>query len=429
MRNALQVAGALLAATIGQASAQSDDAIARGEYLARASNCVACHSVPGGQAFAGGLKMATPIGAIYVTNITPDKEHGIGSYSVDDFDKAVRYGVAKDGHRLYPAMPYPSYSKMTRADVEAMYAFFMNGVPAASVPNKPSEIPSPLNMRWPLAIWNVLFVDLDEYEPDAGQSEAWNRGAYLVQGAGHCGACHTPRGLAWNEAALDDSDDDFLSGAMLDHWSASNLRQDNAAGLGRWSQDDIAEYLKTGHNQFGTAYGTMVEVINNSTQYLTGDDMAAVATYLKSLPGVRSNDLDYAYDGATTEALLDRKLDQPGALTYVQHCKHCHADNGMGYGTFLPSLAGNTSTLDPDPSSLINITLNGSGRLVVEGLPDSYRMPPFRVLLNDQQIADVVSFIRSGWGNTAGKVSAEQVKLVRSETSPASERIEILKMK
>ena len=202
------------------AAAQDDALVRQGEYLARAANCVACHSPPGAPAFAGGLKMATPLGAIYATNITPDPETGIGAYTLAEFGRAVREGVAKSGHYLYPAMPYPSYAKMTAADIEAMYAYFMKAVPAVKLANKPSEIPSPWNMRWPLAIWNLLFVDFDAYEPVAGKDAAWNRGAYLVQGAGHCGACHTPRGLAWNEVALDDSDSAYLAGAPLDYWSA-----------------------------------------------------------------------------------------------------------------------------------------------------------------------------------------------------------------
>jgi mono/diheme cytochrome c family protein len=311
-----------------------------------------------------------------------------------------------------------------------MYAYFMKEVPPVNLANKPSEIPSPLNMRWPLAIWNFLFVDFDPYEKKSDQSDEWNRGAYLVQGAGHCGACHTPRGLAWNEKALDESSDAYLSGAMLDYWSASNLRQDKNAGLGRWSQEDVIEYLKKGHNRFGIAYGTMVEVVNNSTQYLTDADLSAIATYLRSLSPVRSETGPvYAYDESTANDLKARRFDKPGALLYMQYCKSCHVEDGRGYGVYLPPLAGNTSVLDPDPSSIINVTLNGSARLVIQGMPDSYRMPPFRVLLNDRQIADLVNFIRTGWGNAAPPVSVEQVAEIRAHTFPSSDRIEVLKMK
>ena len=211
-----------------------------GEYLARAGDCVACHSVPGGKAFAGGLKMGTPLGTIYSTNITPDPETGIGNYSLADFDRALRQGIAKDGHRLYPAMPYPSYAKITDDDVRALYDFFMKQVPPVNQANKPNEIPSYLDIRWPLAIWNSLFTDSGSYVNKSGHDAAWNRGAYLVQGLGHCGACHTPRGWACQEKALDESGADYLAGALLDAWSAPDLRGDVRTGLGGWSKDDIA---------------------------------------------------------------------------------------------------------------------------------------------------------------------------------------------
>ncbi|MBM3512626.1 MAG: c-type cytochrome [Alphaproteobacteria bacterium] len=422
-------AGLAVAGWMVGAAAQDDAMIAKGEYIARASNCVACHSIPGGPAFAGGLKMATPLGAIYATNITPDTETGIGSYTLDDFDRAVREGVAKQGHRLYPAMPYPSYAKLSTDDIAAMYAYFMKAVPAVKLANKPSEIPSPWNMRWPLAIWNLLFVDFDRYETVDGKDEAWNRGAYLVQGAGHCGACHTPRSIAWNEVALDDSDTAYLAGAPLDYWSAPSLRQDKPAGLGQWSVEDIAAYLKTGHNKFGGAYGTMVEVVNNSTQFMTDADLNGMATYLKSLPAARSATSDHVYSDATTAALKKRPPEGVGALSYLQYCEACHVDTGMGYGTWLAPLAGNTSLMDPDPSSSINIILNGSARIVVAGMPDSYRMPPFRGLLTDVQVAELATFIRSGWGNNAPAVTAAQVAEIRANTRPASDRVEVLKMK
>src|SRR6185437_13267149 len=192
-------------------------------YLARAGDCVACHSVPGGKAFAGGLKMGTPLGNIYATNITPDKETGIGAYTFDDFDRALRRGVARDGHHLYPAMPYPSYAKLTDADVHALYDFFMKEVPPVKQANKASEIPGYLGFRWPLAIWNMVFTESGAYVAKPDHDAAWNRGAYLVEGLGHCGACHTPRGWAFQEKALDDRGGAFLQGAALDAWSASDL--------------------------------------------------------------------------------------------------------------------------------------------------------------------------------------------------------------
>jgi mono/diheme cytochrome c family protein len=412
------------------APTQTDPLLAKGEYVARAANCVACHSIPDAPAFSGGLKMATPLGNIYATNITPDPDTGIGKYTLEDFEKAVRDGVAKDGHRLYPAMPYPSYTKMTDEDIAAMYAYFMKVVPPAKVANKPSEIPPVLNWRWPLAVWNVLFFDEGVYEPKKDKDAAWNRGAYLVQGPGHCGACHTPRGLAFNEKGYDETDSDFLSGAMLDHWTAVNLTQDVNSGLGRWSHDDIVKSLKTGQTPFGTAFGTMIEVINNSTQFLTDDDINAMATYLKSLPGVKEKGAKpYEYVAATGDALRKHDLSATGAKEFIQRCEACHVDDGKGQGQFLPPLAGNPALLDKDPSSAINVVLNGSMRLVVDGMPDGYRMPPFRALMNDQQVADVVTFVRKGWGNNAPAVTAKQVKEVRDATDFATDKVIVLRMK
>ena len=204
---ALFILGAGAEANAQQTPTPSD----RGEYLARAGDCVSCHSVRGGKAFAGGLPMGTPMGAIYSTNITPDPETGIGKYSLEDFDRAVRSGVAKDGHRLYPAMPYPSYAKISDEDIQALYTFFMKEVPPVAQANKKNEIPWYLRPRWPLAIWNVIFAPKGAYVANQNHDAAWNRGAYLVEGLGHCGACHTPRGWAFQEKAVDDSKDAYLA--------------------------------------------------------------------------------------------------------------------------------------------------------------------------------------------------------------------------
>lgn len=428
---ALLVMGVMAAgaASAQDAPAQTDPLLAKGEYVARAANCVACHSTPDAPAFAGGLKMMTPLGAIYATNITPDPETGIGSYALADFDKAVRRGVAKDGHRLYPAMPYPSYAKMTDEDIAALYAYFTKVVKPVKAANKPSEIPPVLNWRWPLMFWNILFVDLDVYKPKADKDAAWNRGAYLVQGAGHCGACHTPRSIFFNEKGYDETDPDFLAGAMLDHWTAVNLRQDVNSGLGRWSHADIVTSLKTGQTPFGTAFGTMIEVINNSTQFLSDEDVAAMATYLKSLSPVKQENTPWTYVADTGERLKKHDLSAVGSKEFIQRCEACHVDDGKGQAQFLPPLAGNPALLDKDPSSAINVVLNGSMRLVVNGMPDGYRMPPFRALMNDQQVADVVTFVRNGWGNKAPAVTAMQVKEVRDATDFASDKVIVLRMK
>ena len=418
-------------AAMAAAEPAADAPVSKGEYLARAGNCVACHSIDGGQAFAGGLKMMVPmLGAIYTTNITPDKETGIGNYSLEDFDKAVRIGQKKDGGRMFPAMPYPSYAKLSQDDIKALYDFFMTEVKPVNQAKIPSEIPKWMDVRWAMSIWNVLFFDDKRFAPVQGKDAVWNRGAYLVEGAGHCGACHTPRGLAFQEKGMDADDSQFLVGAPLDNWTASNLTGDVNSGLGRWSKEDLVSFLKTGHNGHGIAFGSMVDVINNSTGHFTDADIDAMATYLKSLPPQKEKGAKpWEYNDAATVALKARKFDKPGSLVYSQQCAACHVADGKGRGEYQAALAGNAALLDPDASSLINLVLNGSARVINDGVPDAYRMPYFRVLLNDQQIADVITFISSSWGNNVSGVTAAQVKKVRDETDPLHNDIIVLRMK
>jgi mono/diheme cytochrome c family protein len=405
---------------LGHADPASD--LQKGEYMARAANCAACHTAPYGKPFAGGLPMKTPLGVIYTTNITPDAATGIGQYSLAEFASALRQGVAKDGHHLYPAMPYPSYAKLTDDDVAALYGYFRNSVAAVAEPNRSSEIRWPLNMRWPLGIWDRLFNRASPYRDTANADPAWNRGAYLVQGPGHCGACHTPRGLAFQEAALDETGASFLSGAPLDSWSSPNLRGDDRTGLGRWSNDDVTAFLKGGHNRFGSSFGTMNEVVNSSTQYLTDGDIAAIALYLKSIPASGKDAGQYRYqeivEGGPASA----------SEVYLQKCGSCHGGDGKGQNIYVAPIAGNPTVMDPDPTSLINIILNGSIPLVVSGVPDLYKMPQFRRMLNDQQVADITTFIRAGWGNNAKAVTAKDVATVRSATEFVRYKSQILTM-
>jgi mono/diheme cytochrome c family protein len=407
---------------------QETPPLSKGEYLARAGDCIACHSVPGGKPFAGGLKMGTPMGAIYTTNITPDQETGIGGYTFADFDRAMRRGVGKDGHHLYPAMPYPSYAKLSDADLHALYDFFMKEVPPVRQANKPSEIPSYLSFRWPLALWNMVFTESGPYAAKPDRDAAWNRGAYLVEGLGHCGACHTPRGWAFQEKALDERGGAYLQGAALDAWFASNLRGDLRTGLGGWSEADVASFLKTGHNAKAVAFGSMLDVVNNSTPYLSDDDLNAIAKYLKSLPATEAQTAP-VYDEATSTALSSGSPQQPGATLYLGYCVSCHGADGKGQAAYIPPLAGNAVLLDGDPQSLINLTLNGAQPLVVKGTPDAYRMPQYRTQLSDEEIAEVLSFVRGAWGNGAAAVSADQVKAMRPITDPSSDQVVILKMR
>jgi mono/diheme cytochrome c family protein len=418
------------AAPTSASTPDSSEQLVRGEYLAHAADCVACHSTPGGAAYAGGRGMGSPLGTIYATNITPDKATGIGEYTRQNFERALRHGIARDGHRLYPSMPYPSYAKLTDEDVGALYAYFMQAVKPVSQPNRPTAIRWPLNMRWPLAIWDYFFVDDGVYRADSAHDAAWNRGAYLVESLGHCGACHTPRGWFFQEEALTQMKSAYLSGASLDNWSALDLTGDAAFGLGSWSEDDITAYLKTGHNAVGAAFGSMIDAINYSTQFLTREDDAAMAHYLKSLPAAHGTTTAWKYDDASAQALTAGKSEAPGARDYVQLCAGCHQRDGRGSPPFIPALAGNPAVLDTNPVSLINITLNGSVPVVAGGTPDAYRMVSFRTVLNDRQLADVVSFIRGAWGNAAAPVKDADVAGLRAKTDPVRyEELDLLRMR
>lgn len=424
----------LTASNAGEPTAPTVDAalVARGEYLAHAADCVACHSAPSGAAYAGGRGMHFSLGTIYSTNITPDVATGIGGYTEADFDHALRLGIAKDGHHLYPAMPYPSYAKIADADVAALYAYFMRAVKPVNQPNRATGISWPLNMRWPLALWNWAFLDTKRYQNDSGHDVQWNRGAYLVQGLGHCGACHTPRGWLFQEKALSQASSAYLSGARLDNWSAVDLTGDAGFGLGRWSEADLVQFFKSGHGGGATAFGSMIDAINYSTQYLSDEDNAAMAHYLKSLAPAHPDSAprNWTYDASTADALSASRTTAPGAALYQHYCEGCHRIDGKASAPYIPALAGNAAVLDRDPISLINITLNGSAPVVVGNVPDAYRMVSFRELLNDQQIAEVITFMRTSWGNAASEVSTKDVEKLREQTGPAHyNEVDLLRMR
>lgn len=407
----------------------SPEQIKRGAYVAILSDCVACHTAEKGIPMAGGLPMGLPFGHIFTPNITPDKETGIGNYSLAQFDNAVRRGVAADGRRLYPAMPYPSYAKLTDDDIKAMYDYFMNELKPVKQARRPSDFDWPLTIRWPLEYWNLAFYRSGTYQPDPNKDAMWNRGAYLVQGAGHCGACHTPRGIAIQERGLDQSSKHFVAGAPLDGWFAPSLRNDHNVGLGRWSEAEVVEYLKTGRNRHGVVFGSMTDAFNNSTQYMTDDDLTAIAHYLKSMPGNPERDgKPWTYVASTATAASDSPA-KPGEQVYLARCAFCHGRDGRGRDIWISPLAGASSLLAKENASAINITLNGSPRVAAGGEADTYRMPPLRTVLNDQEIADVLSYVRSTWGNNAGAVTVDEVKSLRQKTNSASSDVIILRMR
>ncbi|OKP28973.1 c-type cytochrome [Serratia fonticola] len=371
----------------------SAHAMSAGEYVAKAGDCTACHTAPGGKELAGGMKFPTPVGDIYATNITPDKQQGIGSYSFEEFDRAMRQGVAKDGHRLYPAMPYTSYAKMSEQDMRALYDYLMHEVPAQDTANRESDISWPLSMRWPLAVWNMLFHEDQTYQPDSKQSAQWNRGAYLVQGLGHCGSCHTPRGWAMQEQGLDNQSPEFLSGAELDGWYAPSLR-----GL---KPDDVVALLKSGRSRHAAVAGPMSDVVAHSTQYLSDDDLKAIAQYVHSL------EIEALKPVATMAASSASMAS--GGQTYAMYCSTCHGNKGEGSDNVIPALAGNLSVTAENPLTALRVVLEGAHTPVTQHAT-AIVMPGYGWVLNDQKTADLMSYLRGSWGNQAAPVTAEQVR-------------------
>lgn len=407
---------ALLGSASINAAEVDQNLIKQGEYLARAGDCVACHTAKDGKPFAGGLPMETPIGTIYSTNITPDKT-GLGDYSFEDFDKAVRHGVAKNGSTLYPAMPYPSYASVTEPDMQALYAYFMHGVAPVAQQNKASDIPWPLSMRWPLMGWRWMFAPaVADYQAPPGADAVISRGAYLVEGLGHCGACHTPRALTMQEKSLNAGEGNtFLSGsAPLEGWIAKSLRGDHKDGLGSWSEAHLVQFLKTGRSDRSAVFGGMSDVVTHSMQYMTDADLTAIARYLKSLPANDPNDQPHQYDKQVAQALWKGDDSKPGASVYIDNCAACHRTDGHGYTRVFPALAGNPVLQSDDPTSLIHIVLKGGTLPATHTAPSTFTMPAFAWRLSDQEVADVVSFIRGSWGNKGAPVSADEVGHLRT---------------
>lgn len=391
-----------------------------GRYVAVTGDCIACHTASKGNDYAGGLGIASPIGTIYSTNITPDKETGIGSYTLDDFDRAVRHGIAPNGDSLYPAMPYPSYARMTDDDVKALYTYFMHEVKPVHQENKAADIPWPMSMRWPLSLWRKTFAPSSDTPPTLptasnADDSLISRGAYLVEGAGHCGTCHTPRATTMQEKALNNSSQLYLSGGqIIDGWLAVNLRGNDADGLGRWSVQDIIDTLKTGRNPHSAVVGSpMNDVVTHSTQHMTDDDLKAIALYLKTLSASPDNPSSFKEDTSTAKALEAGQNINRGAELYVDNCAACHRTDAKGYDKAFPAIAGNSTVLAGDPTSLIHVILNGSAMASTEVRPSNLGMPGFGWRLSNDEVAQLATFARQSWGNHASAVTSQQVDKVR----------------
>jgi len=406
----LSVAAILAGAVVvhgGQVDPQDFAQVERGRYLAVVGDCASCHTVPGsGRPYAGGRAIETPFGNLVAPNITPDPETGIGSWSDGDFDAAVRRGRRPDGSRLYPAMPYNAYTKMSHDDVLALRAY-LNTVPPVSNAVEANTLPFPYNLRSAMRVWDGLYFTEGEYQPDPRKSEEWNRGAYLVTGPAHCPACHTPKSVLGGDKA-----DRLLQGSPLQGWFAPNITDENSTGLGRWTHEDLVLYLKTGHNRIAAATGPMAEVVELSSSQMTDGDLRAIATYLKSLPRL-------SHPPAPLDPRDPRMV--AGQAIYRDQCSACHELDGQGSPQLFPSLAQSSVTRAQDPATLIRILLRGARSVATEAEPTAPGMPSYGGQLDDEQIAAVLTFIRNGWGSGASAVSPSAVAIARSRLASRSD--------
>ena len=408
----LLAASALGLATVSASAAADQALVQRGEYLARAGDCMACHSAAGKPAFAGGLAIDSGHGTIYSTNITPDKQHGIGNYTEKQFADAVRKGMRADGTHLYPAMPYPSYAKVSDDDMHALYAYFMAGVKPVAAATPATSMNFPFNMRWGMGIWNYFFASNEPFKAQAGWSGQVMRGAYLVEGLGHCGSCHTPRGVAMNEKALDSSSATFLAGGELNGWPVPALR-----GMAHWSEQDIVDYLQTGRNKSASVAGEMTAVVQHSTSHLQVQDLQAIAAYLKPLSPapLRSNGVKPQGAEATVKKLTAAVGLTLGERLYMDNCAACHFVTGKGASRVFPQLDGATVVNAANPTALINVILAGARTPSTDKAPSILVMPGFGHRLSDSETAELASFVRRGWSNHAEAVSERDVSKVRSK--------------
>lgn len=378
-----------------------------GQYLVRVGDCASCHTREGGGFLGGGFGLNTPFGTIYSTNLTSDPNAGIGAWTPEQFYAALHDGRAPGGAALYPAMPYPYTTRVTRADSDAILAF-LKTVPAVNEHQPANNLSFPFSVRSLVHGWNLLYFKKGEFVPAADRSAQWNRGAYLVTGLGHCGACHTPK----NSLAGDDSARP-LQGGTLDNWVAPDLTANNRTGIGAWSVDEVIEYLKTGRNVHANAGGSMAEVVAYSTSILSDADLQAIATYLKDQPA----------SAATNVATADPGSMKRGAQVFSDACTSCHMEEGLGQPRFFPPLHGDAVAQQADPTGVLHIILAGDRTAATATRPSPLSMPAFAWKLTDQEVADVATFVRNSWDNRAAPVTAAESARLRKTLGLEAERL------
>jgi mono/diheme cytochrome c family protein len=376
---------------------------ARGRYVAVLGDCRGCHTAPDGELLAGGLPFATPVGTVYSTNITPDRKSGIGAYSFMDFARVMRLGVRPDGGRLYPAMPYTSFTKLSDEDLQDLFAYLQQDVAPIGAAPPPNPIRWPLSMRWPLAFWNLAFFDDSRFVADASKDSQWNRGAYVVEALEHCGECHTPRHATLN---LDNSKK--FAGTVVEGWRAYNITASKQSGLDGWSDDALASYLSTGHaDGHSSASGPMAEAIENSLRYVNADDIHAIVVYLRSIPAIENASAIAANPPAATETSPQSSL---GEQVFAGNCANCHDWDGKGVQSPYAALLGSRTVNDPDATNLVAILFGGSNaRLPIEHA----FMPPFARGHSDDELAAVANFVNGYFGDGTANVSAADIEKKR----------------
>ncbi|WP_277976594.1 cytochrome c [Pantoea endophytica] len=386
-----------------------DAAIKRGEYVMRLADCAACHNAD----FSGGYKIDTPFGALQTSNISPDRETGIGNMTERDFFNAVRQGRGEHGF-LYPAMPYTAYTQMSDGDMHDLWAYFSAQKPVHNAIDENAGMNFPYNIRLAMAGWNLLFFDNNAFKPLTAQNDEWNRGKYIVDGPAHCSVCHTARNALGGEISSQ-----YLQGGNLGSWYAPDITPNPHAGIGKWSDEQIADYLKTGSNGASVAAGPMAEAVEHSTQYFSDRDLHAIATYLRSLPA-----------SSTPQAagfVMDKTRHDQAALRYEVDCSACHGLSGEGITGMVPAFAGN-GAMQNDPTNMIHALLDGARAPHTADRPTSAGMPAFSWKLNDQEMADVLNYVRNSWGNQAAEVKASQVADLR-KTTGAGDKLKVPAMK
>jgi mono/diheme cytochrome c family protein len=398
--------------------APTAELIARGKYLVTAADCTACHTVAGGKPFTGGVAFHLPFGTIYSTNITADKETGIGSWSDDDFVRALHEGVAKDGAHLYPAFPYTSYTGLSRDDAVAMKAFLFS-LPAVHAPARPNTLSFPFDQRWTLALWNIVFLDDRRFHPDPAVSPAVNRGAYLATALGHCGECHTPRNAGF---AMEIGRQ--FGGAITAGWLAYNITADKEYGVGDWSDQQIADYLSFGHAASrGSASGPMGEAVADSLQYLNPEDTKALVSYLRHVepqttgtPGSHVNPEPAVMASSSSWAPgRQNAQNELGERIFEGVCASCHAWNGAGRETDYAALAGSQTVNDPEGANLIQVLLSGGDLKTRHG---TGYMPSFGGAYSDVELAAVANYVIGHFGGKTGQVTADAVQARRLSDGP-----------